>query len=47
MENKLVKILFLLILLQIICGAFVSGLDAGLIYQTWPKNESFLFSRRC
>ena len=37
MENKLVKILFLLILLQIICGAFVSGLDAGLIYQTWPK----------
>ena len=22
---------------QIIFGAFVSGLDAGLIYQTWPK----------
>ena len=31
------KILFFLILLQIILGAFVSGLDAGLIYQTWPK----------
>ena len=29
--------MFLLILLQIIIGAFVSGLDAGLIYQTWPK----------
>ena len=29
-------ILFLLILLQIIVGAFVSGLDAGKIYQTWP-----------
>ena len=29
-------ILILLILLQIIIGAFVSGLDAGKIYQTWP-----------
>ena len=36
-KNKLTKVLFLLILLQIIIGAFVSGLDAGLIYQTWPK----------
>ena len=27
----------LIIYLQIIMGAFVSGLDAGLIYQTWPK----------
>ncbi len=34
---KLLKIFFLIILLQIIIGAFVSGLDAGLIYQTWPK----------
>jgi len=24
-------------LFQIIIGAFVSGLDAGMIYQTWPK----------
>lgn len=37
LQNKLIKVLFLLILLQIIIGAFVSGLDAGLIYQTWPK----------
>tara|TARA_Y100000389_G_scaffold188687_1_gene211552 strand:+ start:1830 stop:2852 length:1023 start_codon:yes stop_codon:yes gene_type:complete len=28
--------LILLIFLQIIFGAFVSGLDAGKIYQTWP-----------
>ncbi len=29
-------VLILLILIQIIIGAFVSGLDAGKIYQTWP-----------
>ena len=37
LKNKLIKFLIILILLQIILGAFVSGLDAGLIYQTWPK----------
>ncbi len=31
-----VAILILLIFFQIIIGAFVSGLDAGKIYQTWP-----------
>jgi cytochrome c oxidase assembly protein subunit 15 len=30
------QILILLIFLQIVMGAFVSGLDAGQIYQTWP-----------
>jgi len=30
------KILIFLIFAQIIIGAFVSGLDAGRIYQTWP-----------
>ena len=30
------KILIFLIFIQIIIGAFVSGLDAGKIYQTWP-----------
>ena len=30
------QILILLIFIQIILGAFVSGLDAGRIYQTWP-----------
>ena len=35
-------ILIFLIFLQIIFGAFVSGLDAGRIYQTWPMmNYSF------
>ena len=29
-------ILITLILLQVVLGAFVSGLDAGNIYQTWP-----------
>ena len=29
--------LIFLIFIQIIMGAFVSGLDAGQIYQTWPK----------
>ena len=36
-NNKLIITLYILILLQILFGAFVSGLDAGLIYQTWPK----------
>ena len=31
------QILIILVFLQIIIGAFVSGLDAGMIYQTWPK----------
>ena len=30
------QILIFLIVIQIIIGAFVSGLDAGRIYQTWP-----------
>ena len=43
-HNKLISIKFLvfLIFFQIIFGAFVSGLDAGKIYQTWPlMNDSF------
>ena len=36
-------ILIVLIYLQIIFGAFVSGLDAGKIYQTWPMmGETYL-----
>ena len=37
-QRKFSPILFLIfiIFLQIILGAFVSGLDAGKIYQTWP-----------
>ena len=35
-QNLSYQILIFLIFLQIIIGAFVSGLDAGQIYQTWP-----------
>ena len=35
--------LILLIYLQIIIGAFVSGLDAGRIYQTWPMMGNTFF----
>ena len=34
--RSLFLILIILIFLQIVIGAFVSGLDAGNIYQTWP-----------
>ncbi len=37
------KILLFFIFLQIVIGAFVSGLDAGKIYQTWPlMNDNYL-----
>jgi cytochrome c oxidase assembly protein subunit 15 len=32
----LVKFFLLLLFLQLIIGAFVSGMDAGTIYNTWP-----------
>ncbi len=35
--------LIFLVLIQIILGAFVSGLDAGKIYQTWPLMNSTFF----
>jgi cytochrome c oxidase assembly protein subunit 15 len=35
-NNSPFQILIFLIFIQIIMGAFVSGLDAGKIYQTWP-----------
>jgi heme a synthase len=41
-SNILIKFYIFLLFLQIIFGAFVSGLDAGKIYQTWPlMNESY------
>ena len=37
-----IKLLVFLVFIQIIFGAFVSGLDAGKIYQTWPlMNNSY------
>ena len=41
-NNIYLKIFILLIFLQITFGAFTSGLDAGMIYQTWPlMNENY------
>jgi cytochrome c oxidase assembly protein subunit 15 len=38
----LIQLLIFLLFLQIVIGAYVSGLDAGRIYQTWPlMNENF------
>ncbi len=42
-KNLVLKVFFFLILLQIIFGAFVSGLDAGRIYQTWPMMNTTFF----
>ncbi len=37
-----IKLLIFLLFFQIIIGAFVSGLDAGKLYQTWPlMNNSY------
>ena len=42
-SNLLLLSILTLIVLQIILGAFLSGLDGGLIYNTWPNmNGSFL-----
>jgi cytochrome c oxidase assembly protein subunit 15 len=42
-KNNFIKIFVLIIFLQITLGAFVSGLDAGEIYQTWPlMNHNYL-----
>ena len=42
-KNIPFQILILLIFIQIILGAFVSGLDAGKIYQTWPLMDKNYF----
>ena len=38
-----VKFFFVLLFLQLIIGAFVSGMDAGKIYNTWPLMGSSYF----
>ena len=43
MKNYLPEIFIFLIFLQIILGAFVSGMDAGKIYNTWPMMGSSYF----
>ena len=42
LPSKLLLFILILIFLQIILGAFLSGLDGGLIYNSWPDmNGSF------
>jgi len=41
--NKLLLFILTLIVLQIILGAFLSGLDGGLIYNSWPDMNGNFF----
>jgi cytochrome c oxidase assembly protein subunit 15 len=42
-DNRFLLIFFFLIILQIIIGAFLAGLNGGLIYNSWPDmNGNFL-----
>jgi len=42
-SHFILKFLLFLLFVQIILGAFVSGLDAGKIYQTWPLMNGNFF----
>ena len=42
-SNKLLFFILTLIVLQIIFGSFLSGLDGGLIYNSWPDMNGFFF----
>jgi cytochrome c oxidase assembly protein subunit 15 len=42
-NTSLVKFFFFLLFLQLIIGAFVSGMDAGRVYNTWPMMGSSYF----
>jgi|TARA_B110001452_G_scaffold128517_1_gene106758 heme a synthase len=42
-SNLLLFFILLLIVLQIILGAFLSGLDGGLIYNSWPSMNGAVF----
>ena len=41
-NRKIIIVVFALILFQIIYGAFVSGTDSGLLYNTWPLYDGTL-----
>ena len=40
-SNSFLFFLFILLFFQIILGAFLAGLDGGLIYNTWPDMNGF------
>jgi cytochrome c oxidase assembly protein subunit 15 len=42
-NNSFLNFFFILIILQIVLGAFLAGMDGGLIYNSWPDmNGNFL-----
>ncbi len=43
LNHKIIKFFLLLLFIQLIFGAFVSGMDAGKIYNTWPLMGSSYF----
>ena len=43
-SNLLLLFILTLIVIQIILGAFLSGLDGGLIYNSWPDMNGSFFS---
>ena len=43
LNNSFLNFFFILIILQIVLGAFLAGMDGGLIYNSWPNmNGNFL-----
>ena len=42
-KTNLIKVFLFLLFLQLIIGAFVSGMDAGKVYNTWPLMGSSYF----
>jgi cytochrome c oxidase assembly protein subunit 15 len=42
-NTNLIKVFLFLIFLQLVIGAFVSGMDAGKVYNTWPLMGSSYF----
>jgi cytochrome c oxidase assembly protein subunit 15 len=42
-NNTFLNLIFILIFLQIVLGAFLAGMDGGLIYNTWPDMNGNFF----
>jgi cytochrome c oxidase assembly protein subunit 15 len=42
-NNTFLNFIFILIILQIVLGAFLAGMDGGLIYNTWPDMNGNFF----
>jgi len=42
-NNTFLNLIFILIILQIVLGAFLAGMDGGLIYNTWPDMNGNFF----